>query len=96
MIPYVPTCEASNSSTHVLVGKFTKAYCNVLLGKEQSQKYLIAVKSFLAFAQQLMGKNKDNIYLGISKDKKLRINVGYKKVSSQFMDGRAGNSPRKN
>ena len=68
MIPYVPTWEAHNTSAHVLVGKFTKAYCNVPRGKGQSQKYLIAVQSFLAFAQQLMGKNKDNIYLGISKD----------------------------
>jgi hypothetical protein len=33
-----------------------------------NQKYLIAEQSFLTFAQQLMGNNKDNIYLGISKN----------------------------
>ena len=65
MIPNVPTWEAHNTSAHNLVGKFTKAYCNVPRGKVQGQKYCIAVKSFLALAQQLMGKNKDNIYLGI-------------------------------
>jgi len=68
MIPYVPTWEAHNTSAHNLVGKFTKAYCNVPRGKAQSQKYCIAVQSFLALAQQLMGNNKDNIYLGISKN----------------------------
>ena len=68
MIPYVPTWEAHNTSAHNLVGKFTKAYCNVPRGKVQGQKYCIAVQSFLALAQQLMGNNKDNIYLGISKN----------------------------
>ena len=37
-------------------------------GKAQSQKYCIAVQSFLALAQQIMGNNKDHIYLGISKN----------------------------
>ena len=35
MIPYVPTWEAHNTSAHNLVGKFTKAYCNVPRGKVQ-------------------------------------------------------------
>ena len=68
MIPYVPKWEAHDTSAHNLVGKFTKAYCNVPRGKVQGQKYCIAVQSFLALAQQLMGNNKDNIYLGISKN----------------------------
>ena len=67
-IPYVPTWEAHNTSAHNLVVKFTKAYCNVPRGKAQSQKYCIAVQSFLALAQQLMGNNKDNIYLSISEN----------------------------
>ena len=50
------------------MGKFTKAYCNAPRGKVQSQKYCIAVQSFLALAQQILGNNKDNIYLGISKN----------------------------
>ena len=68
MIPYVPTWEANNTSAHNLVGKFTKAYGNVLRGKVQSQKYCIAVQSFLELAQQIMSNYKDNIYLGIAKN----------------------------
>ena len=44
MIPYVPTWEAHNTSAHNLVGKFTKAYCNVPSGKVRGQKYRIAVQ----------------------------------------------------
>ena len=44
MIPYVPTWEAHNTFAHNLVGKFTKAYCNVPRGKVQGQKYCIAVQ----------------------------------------------------
>ena len=38
------------------------------LGKAQSQKSCIAVQPFLELGQQLMGNNKDNIYLCISKN----------------------------
>ena len=62
MIPYVPTWEAHNTSAHDLVGKFTKAYCNVPRGKAQSQRYLIALQSFLALAQQIMGKTKTTFF----------------------------------
>ena len=44
------------------MGKLTKACCNVPHGKVQSQKYCIAVQSFLAWAQPRVGKNTYNIY----------------------------------
>ena len=53
MMPYVPTWEAHNTSADNLVGKFTKAYCNLPRGKVKGQKSCVAA--------QLMSQLKDKI-----------------------------------